>query len=624
MPDQIELRPYQSRAAASVLEAWAKHDRVLISQPTGTGKTVMASKLSHLWEDLAEGYDKPSRVLWLAHRDELINQAAQMLLECTGQPVAIEKGEQSVKRSAELFDRRVVVSSIQTMARENRRERFGRNEFGMVVADEAHHAPCESWETVLDYFAAAKLIGMTATTDRTDEVSLGKIFDVVAYHYDILDAITDGWLSPIRQQFIEVEGLDWSGVRVSKDLSAEDISAVIEKEATLHKIVAPIAELAGGRQTILFAPTVATAEAIASLLPRYGKSAASVSGKTPSEERAKIIDDYKYGDFQFLVNCMILTEGFDAPATSCIAICRPTQSRMLYAQMVGRGLRGGPRCPVEGKSDCLVLDLAGASLKHKLISSVGLLGGKYDAIVVEAAYRAVRKKHDDEGTSVDVLQELQAAKLREEELRTEQRRDLIAQAKITRKTIDPFDVLDMPANVEQEPGWLDKIQATEAQVEQLQRSGIKAEGSITQSEAKRLLREVQRRVEEGVCTFKQAKILRARGFDPAMPLQEASDVIDHIASRPDGFKFGREDGIRRNQAKSRGHPFTYDSLRWEYIVRPNTAVQLVAGNAAARPYTTTRQSVFSRVSGRKGDRMIFTVGDKSIIVDRADVAKRIK
>ena len=319
------LRPYQLEAKQAVFDAFTKFQRVLVSLPTGTGKTILSASIVN---------EFPGRILWLAQRDELIWQAAEAIAACTGEEPAIEKGQQRIKDTARLFDRRVVVSSNQTMLSDDRRLSFGPAEFSLVVQDEAAHAVAPGHMKVLDYFSAAKLLGISATCDRADEVSLGKVFQHVAYHYEILDAVRDGWLAPIRQEFIEDVSLDFSRVNLSDsgDFSASDLEQVINQEQPLHKIASSVVQLATNRQTIIFTPSVATAESLAELLRRYGKTAMALSGSTPEEERRREVDNYKERRFQFLVNCTLFTEGFDAPATSCIVIARPTKSRALYAQ----------------------------------------------------------------------------------------------------------------------------------------------------------------------------------------------------------------------------------------------------------------------------------------------------
>ncbi len=541
-----ELRPYQQEAMQAVLKSFdAGNDRVLISLPTGVGKGTCGAWLIAMWPDICKSYNRPERCLWLAHRDELVWQGADDINEMCGEPPAVEKGEQTIFKDAKLYDRRVVVSSIQTLARTNRREKFGPDQFGLIVHDESHHIPADSHTEVIEYFGAAKLLGMTATCDRTDQISLGRVFQDVAHHYELLDAINDGWLAPINQQYITVEDVDFSkvGKDASGDISATDMGRIYREEDVLHRVIAPTVKLAGDRQTMLFAPTVASAEAFAVMLERYGRTAVAVSGRTPEEERREAVEKYKAGEIQYLVNCALYLEGFNAPATSCVVIARSTNSRMLYAQILGRGLRGGPKCPIPGKTDLLVLDLVGASLKHKLVHAADLLGGKYDEVVVEAANQAVQQK-SDEGTSADVMAELLAAAAKADELKAAQRRRILAEAKVSAKTIDPFSVFsDVP--VRHVPAWWKDTPATIEQCEHLESQGIKVEGRFSFAEARQLQQEVWRRQRDGLCSYKDARQLNARGFDPCMSAKQAKSVLAYLGKRPGGYKFMPEDGKRR-------------------------------------------------------------------------------
>ena len=545
-----DLRPYQNKACAAVLEAWKQYDRVLVSMPTGSGKTCIGAQLVNMWPELAEGYDKPPRILWLAHREELIQPAAREIADTTGVEPGIEKAEQRALRDKPGCS--VVVASIQTLMRPDRREVYDKAGFGLAVVDEGHHVVCKTWTEIINYFGSSKLIGLTATTDRTDEISLGQIFEHIAYHYDIESAIRDGWLAEIKQQYIEVEGLDFSKVRLNDkgDLSDADLDRVLHEEKTIHKIVAPMVKLIGDRPTMVFTPSVRCAEAVASVFPRYSNGGAyAASGKTDPEERRRIVEGYIRGDFQVLASCDLLREGFDAPRTAAIVMARPTKSRLVYAQAVGRGLRGGRLCPVPGKDDgCLIVDLVGASLKHKLVHAADLLGGRYDEVVVAEAKRRCEEKAEED-IPADVLAELDAANLMVEELRHAQRQKIIAEAKLRRKTIDPFTVFAvLDKTPERMPGWYDNP-ATEEQVKFLGEHGIKAEGALTFSEAKQLREEVVRRRRDGIASYKQARKLVAYGYSGSMKFEQARKVLNGIAKR--GWKHTRSEAINRNRWKKK-------------------------------------------------------------------------
>ncbi len=548
-----DLRPYQNRACAAVLDAWDEYDKVLLSLPCGTGKTVIAAFIVSAWLELAALRGEFTRILWLAHRDELINQGAEAILDVTGEEPGIEKGELSVISQPHQMGRAVVVSSIQTMQRPNRREKFSPSEWGLVVVDECHRVCAPGYLEVLNYFKNYKLLGMTATVSRTDQVSLGKVFDHVAYHYELSDAVNDGWLARPKQHYIQTE-LDFSKVRLDDhgDLSAEDLDRILLEENAIHKIVAPVVKAAGDRPTIIFTPRVRSAEAVAAVLgrPEYSTSGVRVvSGKTPDDERREITEGFRRGDFQYVSNCSIYTEGADFPRASCIVIARPTKSKLLLEQMIGRGLRGGRLCPIEGKDDgCLVIDLMGVAQPGNLVHTADLLGGKYDEVVVAEAKRRCEEKAAED-IPADVLAELEAANLQAEELRHTQRIKIVAEAKLKRKTIDPFAVFAvLDTSLKREPGWYDNP-ATEEQVKFLGEHGIKAEGSLTFSEAKQLREEISRRRRDGIANFKQARILVSYGYSGSMKFEQAKKVIGGIANR--GFKHTRSEAINRNRWKRR-------------------------------------------------------------------------
>ncbi len=935
-------RPYQTRIINAVEGAYPEHRRILFSSATGTGKGVMGAMLANNWladADLRQG--KRAKVLWLAHRDELINQAVRDLEEIIGEKPAIEKGQSHVHATAEGFWSKVVVASVQSLMQADRRAKHGSSEYGLVIADEAHHFVSEHFSEVVQHFYPATLVGMTATVDRSDRVPLRQIFDHVpdGAYYGIVEAIRDGWLCPIKQQHIHVD-LDFSKVRQSSgDLSAEALDEIICQEEFAHNIAAPTVKLAGDRPTIVFCPRVASAEMVAGLINRYAGpgSAHAVSGETPLDLRREIVSDFRHGRHQFMVNAMvfcldaeteILTddgwkgpeallpedrianwkredgtiffdtpkaiirrprakhegmvrlenrglsirvsdthtmlyrtdatasfrplpaqellgrkfqipisgiaeplpmrvqqpetptaakrhraiissshairkrgwpvgtshaeaarrfdirqslrykqpselseaecnfigfwigdgsvtklqsggleytatqsrvypniinwfdsiiakceldvvrhnrkthlhgqeytqirwsfgrgtgggsqerrglfhlepylnksgvklfwaldekqfrallvgfwyadgwhgqaesvpkslricnanldllsllqaiavcrgfsanithasppvsdkhkqvynlvvfksssrwivrpqlaleddfhdeelwcvtstsgyivtrrhktvtimgncEGVDFPSVSCIVIARPTKSRMLMSQMVGRGLRGGPLCPIPGKEDCLVVDLVGAS-KHKLVTAVDLLGGDFTAEVIEEAHRRVDEQ-TEAGEVPDTLAELLAAEQIKDELERQRRIKVLAEAKLTRKTIDPFITADLPER--ETPDWWQGDPMTDKQSGMLKKNGVPTAG-LDYGKAQQLCKEITRRAEVGECSFKQARILGSHGYDRHFPMELAGELFGWFSSRREGFKFTRQEAIRINQIKA--------------------------------------------------------------------------
>jgi superfamily II DNA or RNA helicase len=353
----VELRPYQEQARAAV---WAQWDggarRTLLVMPTGCGKTVVFAKV------IADVSRKGGRSLVLAHRGELLQQAADKLSAATGLGAAVEKAQESCIGS--FFS--AVVGSVQTLCRPERLEQFGHGYFDAIIVDEAHHVLAESYQRVLAHFPAAKVLGVTATADRGDKRDLGQYFESMAYEYSLHEAIRDGYLCPIKAQTVPLE-LDISGVGVSAgDFKAAELGNALGPY--LHRIADEMAA-AGclGRKTVAFLPLVATSQYFARILASKGFDAMEANGE--STDRAEVLQAFaKAGPGAVLCNSMLLTEGWDQPDVDCIVVLRPTKVRSLYAQMVGRGTRTSP-----GKGHLLILDFLWHTDRHELVRPAALV-----------------------------------------------------------------------------------------------------------------------------------------------------------------------------------------------------------------------------------------------------------
>lgn len=530
----LGLRPYQAEAKAAVFSAFNQVSKALVVMPTGTGKTVLFAHVANEWP--------AGRVIVMAHRDELIRQAADKIEKVIGEPCDIEMGEQFTDTSG--FHRRskVLVTSVQTMSRERRQARFKPPEYGLLVIDEAHRATAATYQKVIQYFGQnrnLKVLGVTATPDRTDEEALGKVFDAVAYEYQIDDAIRDGYLVPIKQRFVYVEGLDFSQIKTKGgDLDQKALSRVLEQEEMIHRIVGPTIEIAAGRKTLMFTPSVELADRTAEILNRHEPGCAEyIHGGTPIEIRREILARYARGQFQFLCNCAIATEGFDDPGIQ-VVVPKPTKSRLLYCQMVGRGTRPLPGT-VDGfasaeerkasvaasdKTGVEILDFCGNSGKHKLITTADILGGNYSEEVVERA----KKKAAKAGKPIDMTEALAEAEEENEEALRQKRKHVIATAKWGSKEVDPFNVLEI--SHPREPGWHKGRKPSDKMVAALERMGIKNPDRMSFVEAKRLLGESAERRVKGLCSFKQAKVLAKYGEPTNLTFDQARATIDKIAA----------------------------------------------------------------------------------------------
>lgn len=464
----MELRAYQNNAIEGVLGRFQAGDqRTLLVLPTGAGKTVVFAHLAKMFID-----NKLGRVLVMVHREELLKQAADKMKTITGCVADIEKAERySTETGFAEHKSPLVVASIQTLSSgkmgAKRMNRFSPNEFALLILDEAHHAPANSFCTAIDYYCQnknLKFLGVTATPDRKDGEAMGQIFQSVAYEYTLPQIIEDGYLVPIRQRRVYIDGLDFSLCRTTAgDVNQGDLEAAMLFEAPLHGVAYATIEVAfrlekdtlrqyaeaveaGGpppellndmtpRRTLIFATSVTHAIRLAEIICRWIKDAADViHGDILPEDRTDVLQRFESGDIQFLVGCMVPTEGFDSPATELIVMARPTKSRALYSQMLGRGTR--PAFEIAGllgnagesedrramiaassKPFMEVLDFVGNSGKHDLVCTADILGVTFDPAVVEAAREAAAKGQVDMTTALAKAQEDFEEKKRRAEVR---------------------------------------------------------------------------------------------------------------------------------------------------------------------------------------------------------------
>lgn len=484
----VTLRPYQEEAIAAIRGEFVKGLRsTLLMLATGCGKTVVFSDISR------RAVERGNRVLILAHRFELLNQAVNKLTDI-GVDAAIEQAGLRAGAAP------VVVASVQSM-HPRRLAEWPPNTFGLVVVDEAHHATAESYRTILDHFAPARVLGVTATADRLDGTGLGETFQSVAYRYEMADAIRDGYLAPVRAERIEVAEINLDNVKVRMgDFVQSDLSEAVAGEAAIHAVVGSLVELSGDRKTIVFAVDVDHARALAEAINVYRPgSAAFVHGGMSSDERRQVLADFSGGKIQYLANCALLTEGFDEPSIACVAMVRPTKSRALYTQCVGRGTRLAP-----GKEDLLLLDYAGVTKRHVLVGPKDLLGG------------------NDQGSGDDEAQENREATSRRES------RASIARAAVVKfcsVNVDPF--LGKVVHGGGQPGT-----ATDKQRALLEKNGLrKLPAGLSKAEASQLIEALMSRRNDGLATYKQVRFLVNRRLVPGalaqqMSFEEATQRID--------------------------------------------------------------------------------------------------
>ena len=537
----MELRPYQKEAYDSTLDAFEEATSALVVMATGLGKTIV-------FAHLIDNYRKLGRVMVIAHREELIIQSKEKIDKICDTEADIEMGEFWAKQGG-LFGTDVVVSTIQSqVAGRNggRMTRFNPQDFSLLVIDEAHHAPAKSYKKVIEHYrqnTTLKVLGVTATPDRTDKLAMGELFEKVAYQYDIWDGITDGWLVPIQQQSVHVQGLDYSSVRTTAgDLNGKDLSAILEFEENLHGFADPIIKETGSKKTLVFCASVVQGERVTEILNRHKpNSARFVCGTTPSQIRRDMFKDYAEGKFQYLVNVNIATEGWDGPDVQVVADCFPTKSRSRHVQKIGRGTRPltGLVDPFEdaierreaiensNKPFLTVLDFVGNTGRHKLVTPVDVLGGKYSDDVIELAKENVEKA----GKPTDIATELQKAEREiahrykmEEEAKVRQRIKIKAKYKVS--SSNPFDVLDISPQ-QNSPGQKDR-QPTPKQLDYLNKYGLNTDG-LSYLQCRQLVLQVNERWKTGKCTYKQARWLQKSGFSVDLTFAQAKPVVDAIA-----------------------------------------------------------------------------------------------
>ncbi|MEV3519424.1 DEAD/DEAH box helicase [Paenibacillus larvae] len=518
----MELRDYQQSARESIQDEWEKGvKRTLLVLPTGCGKTIVFSKVIEDRVRLGE------RVLVLAHRGELLEQAADKLEKSTGLKCATEKAEQTSVGSWY----RVVVGSIQTMMREKRLEQFDHDHFDTVIIDEAHHCISDSYQRVLQYFDGANVLGVTATPDRGDMRNLGSYFESLAYEYTLPKAIKEGYLSPIKAITIPLK-LDLSAVgQQAGDFKNSDLGTALDPY--LDSIAAEMCRVAKDRKIVVFLPLVKTSQKFTEILNQCGFQAAEVNGE--SQDREEILENFDNGKYNVLCNSMLLTEGWDCPSVDCVVVLRPTKVRSLYSQMVGRGTRLYP-----GKTELLLLDFLWHTERHELCHPAHLIAEN------EEIAKAMTKQIEEAGIPLDLeTVEKQAAEdvisQREEALA----KQLEEMKRRKRKLVDPLQ-FEMSIQAEDLSsyvpsfGW-EMAPPSEKQIKTLEKLGILPDQIDNAGKATKLLERLDKRRSEGLTTPKQIRFLEQRGFQHVgtWSFETAKRLIDRIAGNgwrvPDGI-----------------------------------------------------------------------------------------
>lgn len=378
----MQLRPYQNDFVLAVENGWKDYRKQLGVAPTGSGKTIIFSWLAKRQHDFTG-----KKTLILAHREELIDQAIAKLHAATGIIAQKEKAECHASLTSP-----VVVASVQTMIR--RLDKWPSDHFGLVVMDEAHHTLADSFKRVLNHFNGnSNILGVTATPDRGDKRNLGEFYENIAHEIQLLDLIKDGFLSPITIKSIPLK-IDLNSVSsIAGDFDSGELGHVLEPY--LDQIAQAIKLHAGTRKTLCFLPLIATSHKFVESCRAAGISCDHVDGE--SEDRKEKLEAFGRGDFQLLSNAMLLLEGYDCPDISCVVMLRPTRSRPLFAQAVGRGTR-----IAEGKENLLLLDFLWLHERHRIVHPASLIA-KSEEEAEEITLLAEEKEAAGEQMPMDLL-----------------------------------------------------------------------------------------------------------------------------------------------------------------------------------------------------------------------------
>lgn len=557
----LPIRCYQADAVDAIRKTFETVQSSICIMPTGMGKTRTASELIIEFLKLFPS----KRIVFLVHRSELAYQARNQIKLAADLDCDIEMGDTKAEES--FFNKKpVLISTIQTQCAGKgggRMLKFNPNDFSLVIVDECHHSTSPSWRKVLDYYKqnpAIKIIGFTATPDRTDEMALGQIFDAVAYDYPLVKAISHGWLVPIVPIRKHLKDLDYSAIKTScGDLNGADLAVVLEQEKIIQPMVDETVRVIGDQKAIAFLPSVVSSEMFCDIFNRYKPGmAAWVCGETPEIERREILKDFADGKIHVLCNCGICTEGFDAPDVHYVVMCRPTKSRALFCQMIGRGTRALPgilndytedeyywmrkQVIAESRKPCMfVLEFTGNCGKHKLVTCMNALDGKYPEDVLERA----EKKAGETDNKKDTFKLLEEAakelaqeeidrirkKVEAQKLADEARKQhLKPKATYTTSSVNLFDRYDTT------PDTNNRI-SRNGVLSEKQRALLVRDGQdpdkLGYYRGKQALNDLFKKWDNQLCSFKQASKLREYGYKDAakMTSKAAKEAINTLEAK---------------------------------------------------------------------------------------------
>lgn len=483
-PAAPKLRPYQGDAIAAARDAYRAGERAtLIELPTGTGKTVVFAEVARLT------VERGGRTLVLAHRTELLKQARRKLLD-VGVQAEIEQGP---RRAG---DADVVVASVATL-KGKRLEAWSADAFALIVIDECHHAVSKSYRKIVDYFASARVLGVTATPDRADGVGLGELFQSICYRLELRRAIAEGHLVPIKARAIKLD-VDLDAIKRSHgEFDTEQLGAAMSEAAVLDASARALLAERGDRPTIAFTVNVAHAHVLAAAVNAHRPGlAVAVSGESTDDEREGAEAGLLDGSIGVVFNAALWTEGFDCPPVACIAVFRQLGSRALLAQMIGRGTRPSP---ATGKTDVLVLDFAGSTARHRLVTPADVLEGDLPEDVADLVVEELRAEGGGDVEAAIAKAKAELARVRN--------------APAARWISSEVGGL-LGEDVDVRLGGDGFSLASQWQLAELAGLGFRVPAGLTDLQATKILAILAKRSRLGLCTYRQATNLRRRGVDP--------------------------------------------------------------------------------------------------------------
>ena len=334
------LRDYQTDLLDRINQAWISGSRSILCQlPTGAGKTVCFSHIVN------QAIQNGLKCLILAHREELITQAADKVEVITDTPVGIIKAGYPTN-----YDRDIQVASVQSLTR----RLHHCPDFDLIVVDECHHSTSTSYRTILNRFPNARILGVTATPIRLDGKGFRGIFDELICGVTVAELIESGSLSKYKY-FATERSMSVDGVgKRQGDFKTEDVARANPVAGLAGDVVKSYRDYLDGKQAVIFCINIEHSIAISEHFKADGIIAHHLDGNTPSSERSDVMTQFRGRRIQVLTNCALFDEGLDIPSLDGVILARPTQSLSRFLQMVGRALR-----PCEGKDRAIVIDLAG-------------------------------------------------------------------------------------------------------------------------------------------------------------------------------------------------------------------------------------------------------------------------